>query len=66
MCINTIGSFECMCLPGFAGDGVTCIGQCMHLLLLCVFVVWKKKVLGIEQLLSVSCFFFFEYLHTKS
>ena len=26
-CTNTIGSFECECLPGFTGDGVTCEGQ---------------------------------------
>ena len=27
-CINTIGSFECVCLPGFTGDGVvSCEGQ---------------------------------------
>ena len=26
-CSNTIGSFECECLPGFTGDGVTCEGQ---------------------------------------
>ena len=25
-CTNTIGSFECECLPGFTGDGVTCEG----------------------------------------
>ena len=26
-CTNTIGSFECECVPGFTGDGVTCEGQ---------------------------------------
>ena len=26
-CVNTIGSFECHCLPGFTGDGVTCEGR---------------------------------------
>ena len=26
VCINTVGSFECICLPGFTGDGVTCTG----------------------------------------
>ena len=27
ICINKIGSFECECLPGFSGDGMTCEGQ---------------------------------------
>ena len=26
-CTNTIGSFECQCLPGFTGDGATCEGK---------------------------------------
>ena len=26
-CTNTIGSFECACLAGFTGDGVSCEGQ---------------------------------------
>ena len=26
-CTNTMGSFECECLPGYTGDGVTCEGQ---------------------------------------
>ena len=26
-CTNTVGGFECACLPGFTGDGVTCEGQ---------------------------------------
>ena len=25
-CTNTVGSFECVCLPGFTGDGITCTG----------------------------------------
>ena len=25
-CINTIGSYNCSCSVGYAGDGVTCIG----------------------------------------
>ena len=32
-CIDITGSFECECLPGFTGDGLTCEGQVlfMHL-----------------------------------
>jgi len=26
-CINTPGSFDCTCLPGYTGDGVTCTGK---------------------------------------
>ena len=28
-CINTIGSYKCMCNPGSTGDGVNCIGENM-------------------------------------
>ena len=28
-CINTIGSYKCMCNPGSTGDGVDCIGENM-------------------------------------
>ena len=35
-CSNTIGSFECSCLPGYQGDGRVCRGQlgCMVPLIL--------------------------------
>ena len=27
MCTNVEGSFQCSCIPGFEGDGKTCIGR---------------------------------------
>jgi hypothetical protein len=30
MCMNTQGSFTCMCNVGFSGDGVTCEGTCRN------------------------------------
>ena len=26
-CLNTNGSYECSCVPGFIGDGTTCTGK---------------------------------------
>ena len=33
MCTDTTTSFQCACLSGYSGDGVTCTGKnmCMHL-----------------------------------
>ena len=30
-CINTIGSFHCICNDGFSGDGFECKGSTIHL-----------------------------------
>ena len=30
-CINTEGSFECVCKPGYTGDGLICTGKCRYL-----------------------------------
>ena len=32
-CINTTGSFTCTCNQGYSGNGLTCIGMQMHILL---------------------------------
>ena len=29
-CLNTDGSYECACGPGFEGDGQTCTGNLYH------------------------------------
>ena len=29
-CSNTIGSFQCSCLPGYQGDGRVCTGWQKH------------------------------------
>ena len=29
VCNNTNGSFECYCKPGYIGDGLICIGECI-------------------------------------
>ena len=26
-CINTFGSFQCVCKSGYSGDGRTCVGE---------------------------------------
>ena len=35
ICVNTVGSFECVCLPGFTGDGVTCTGLSLVMTMSC-------------------------------
>ena len=37
MCTNVEGSFQCSCLPGFEGDGKTCIGRFKK------YIKFKKK-----------------------
>ena len=33
VCTNTPGSFTCACNPGYSGDGLTCNGMYMHVIL---------------------------------
>ena len=32
-CINSIGSYMCVCNQGFDGNGTNCTGKCFHLLI---------------------------------
>ena len=29
-CINTVGSFDCMCRQSFFGDGITCLREAIR------------------------------------
>ena len=54
MCTNVEGSFQCSCIPGFEGDGKTCIGRFKNIL------NWKKKILSPKD--DGLLFFFIIYL----
>ena len=60
MCTNVEGSFQCSCIPGFEGDGKTCIGRFFKCIKL------KKKLSPKDDVLPnllfvfiVFCFVFF-------
>lgn len=48
-CVNTIGSFQCLCNDGYevALDGRTCVGECFLLGL-------KKRAANLEQICLVK------------
>lgn len=47
-CVNTIGSFQCLCNDGYevALDGRTCVGEC--------FLLGLKKISNFEQICLVK------------
>ena len=45
VCTNTLGSFTCVCNPGYSGDGLTCNGSYSHIItadVLLPFLFWEK------------------------
>ena len=37
-CLDTEGSYECTCDPGFTGDGFNCTSMCMYVILWFVYL----------------------------
>ena len=42
-CIDTDGSFQCLCDPGFSGDGTTCTGKNISVSSCCSFSICEAK-----------------------
>ena len=36
-CTNTEGSYTCACKPGWTGDGTSCTGTCLSLMVILMF-----------------------------
>ena len=62
MCTNVEGSFQCSCIPGFEGDGKTCIGRFKKYIKL----KKKKKTFPLKMivyyLFSLFIFIFLKFL----
>ena len=41
-CVNTVGSFQCQCKPGYEGDGKTCKGNDIKVMYLIVHALISK------------------------
>ena len=53
MCTNVEGSFQCSCIPGFEGDGKTCIGRFKK------YIEFKKKKFPLKMMV----YYFFSLFH---
>ena len=47
-CLNTNGSYECSCRPGFEGDGTSCTGNKRPFISLVSVYVDSRKSLNIK------------------
>ena len=55
-CTNTLGSFTCACNPGYSGDGVTCNGRFLNLLILWLWNAAQPECLFSSIPVSQHCF----------